>query len=131
MKLKVLLPTEVLLETETDRVVADTAAGSMGILPRRIDFTEALVPGIIAYDNPEGQERYIAVDEGLMVKQGDKLIISTFHAAEGDKLGELEKTLREQFEKLDEHEKRARSKLALIEGDVVKKFHQMSKMQYE
>ena len=49
MNLKILLPFQVFTEKKgVKRIVAESAGGSFGILPQRLDCTTALVPGNIA-----------------------------------------------------------------------------------
>jgi len=44
MRLKVLLPTEVLMDVEVTKVSAEAENGSFCLLPRHIDFVAALAP---------------------------------------------------------------------------------------
>lgn len=48
----------------------------------------------------------MAIDEGILVKYGEKVIISTRNAIEGEDLGELKDRVEEIFIKTDEREKR-------------------------
>ena len=51
MNLKVLLPFRVFTETTgVSRIVVETAAGSFGLLPHRLNCVAALVPGIRTYE---------------------------------------------------------------------------------
>ena len=56
MTLKVLLPERVLLEQEVAKVTAEAENGSFCLLPGHIDFTAALVPGILSFEDLDGQE---------------------------------------------------------------------------
>ncbi|MEO8225591.1 MAG: F0F1 ATP synthase subunit epsilon, partial [Gammaproteobacteria bacterium] len=68
MNLEVLLPFRVLLrKTDVSRVVAETAHGSFGLLPRRLDCVAALAPGILTFETPADGELFVAVDEGVLV----------------------------------------------------------------
>ena len=49
MKLTVLLPTEILVDEEVAKVVAEAQNGSFCLLPRHIDFVAALVPGLLSF----------------------------------------------------------------------------------
>ena len=49
MHLKVLVPTEVFVDTKTTKIVAEAENGSFCLLPHHIDFVAALVPGIVVY----------------------------------------------------------------------------------
>jgi len=119
MMLKVILPSGVLLEQETVKVVAEAQNGSFCLLPCHIDFVAALVPGILALTAPDGEETFFAVDEGILVKRGPEVLVSTWNAVRG-KLGELQQAVREQFRELDEGEKKARRALDRLEASLVR-----------
>ena len=58
------------------RIVAESAGGSFGLLPRRLDCVAALVPGILVYETPARGEVFVAVDEGVLVKSGRNVLVS-------------------------------------------------------
>lgn len=122
MRLKILLPTEVLLEREVTKVTAEAVNGSFCLLPRHIDFVAALVPGLLIFEAPDAQEEFVAVDEGVLVKQGAQVWVSTRHAVHGPELGTLQQTIATRFERLNEREQRVRSALARLEADLVRRF---------
>lgn len=100
-RLKVLLPTRVLVDEEVAKVVAEAQDGSFGMLPRHIDFVSALVPGILLYVTGGGEERYLGMDEGILVKYGREVLVSTRNAVPGDDLATLHRTVRERYVELD------------------------------
>ena len=122
MLLKVLLPKKVLVEEKVRKVVAEGKDGSFCLLPRHVDFVSALVPGLLEYETAVGEEFYLAVDEGILVKCGAEVLVSTRNAVQGADLGQLQKLIREQFAALDEREKQTRSALSKIEADFVRRF---------
>ena len=121
MKLKVLLPTEVLLDEHITKITAEAEDGSFCLLPRHIDFLTALVPGLLSFETPGGKERFLAIDEGILIKCGSEVLISTGHAVEGKNLGALEQTITDQFLVLDEHEKKARAAATKLEADLIRR----------
>jgi F-type H+-transporting ATPase subunit epsilon len=127
MTLKILLPTEVLLEEAVNKITAEASNGSFCLLPRHIDFVAALVPGLLSYEDKQGHEIFLAVDEGVLVKQGEEVFVSTRNALRGPDLGVLEKTVKEQFLSLDDREKTARSAVAKIEASFVRRFLEIQK----
>jgi len=127
MKLKILLPTEVFLEQEVTKVVAEAQNGSFCLLPQHIDFVAALSPGLLNYEDAEGEEVFLAVDEGMLVKRGDHVFVSTRNAVRGPNLGMLERTVEETFMVLDDREKNARSAVAKIEASFVRRFLEIQK----
>jgi F-type H+-transporting ATPase subunit epsilon len=127
MKLRILLPTEVFLDTEAEKIAAEAENGSFEMLPRHIDFASALAPGILSFTSPSGKEEFFALDEGVLVKQGGEVLISTRRAIRGPGLGELRKMVEEELEALDDREKKARSILAKLEADFVRRFYDWGK----
>lgn len=125
MVLKVLLPKQVLVEEQVRKVIAEGRDGSFCLLPRHIDFVSALVPGLLEYETAVGEEIYLAVDEGVLVKCGAEVLVSTRNAVQGNNLGQLQALIREQFAELDEREKQTRSALAKIEADFIRRFMEL------
>lgn len=122
MRLKVLLPTEILLDEEVSKVVAEAYNGSFCLLPAHIDFVAALAPGLLSFENMEGEEVFLAVDEGVLIKKGEEVSVSTRQAVRGPDLGRLRETVEENFKVLDDREKTARSAMAKIEAGFVRRF---------
>jgi F-type H+-transporting ATPase subunit epsilon len=122
MKLKVLLPTEVLIEEEVTKVIAEAHNGFFCLLPKHVDFVSALVPGILSFETNRGREEFLAVDEGVLIKCGQEVFVSTRNAVRGPDLGQLKRTVVEKFQVLDEREKAARSAMAKIEAGFVRRF---------
>ena len=122
MRLKVLVPTRVLVDEDAVKVVAEARDGSFGMLPRHVDFVTALVPGILLHVSASGTERYLGIDEGILVKCDREVLVSTRNAVPGDDLATLRRTVRERYVELDEHERSARSALARLEAGVVRRF---------
>lgn len=127
MNLKILLPSQVFLEGDADKITAEAGNGSFTLLPRHIDFAAALVPGILSYEDPDRGERFLAVDEGLLIKWGDNVVITTGNAVAGENLGELENTVKEKFRIMDEKEKQLRSATSKIEAGFIRRFLEISK----
>ncbi len=124
MKLKVILPTKILLNEEVSKVIAEAENGSFCLLPRHIDFVTTLVPGILAFVTVAGEEKekFLAVDEGILIKRGGEVLVSTQHAVKGDELEILRQTVEKQFRVLDEREKQTRSVLAKLEASSIRAF---------
>lgn len=123
MKLKVLLPYQVFAEIENvSRIVAETPQGSYGLLPRRLDCVAVLEPGILTYETAETGEAYIAVDEGVLVKAGQEVLVSVRNAIGGTDLGQLREAVMREFVDLDENERQVRAVLARLESGFVRHF---------
>lgn len=130
MKLKVLLPGGVLLDEVVTKVTAEAVNGSFCLLPRHIDFVAYLVPGILSFVSDKGQEEFLAVDEGVLVKDGAEVLVSSARAVRGAELGKLKETVERVFRKIDEEEKSARSTMAKLEADLVRGFLELGERGY-
>jgi len=122
MKLKILLPAEVLLEEEVEKVTAEAENGFFTILPRHVDFVSALVPSIFTYVPSGGSEHYLALDEGVLVKQGDHLYVSAARAVQGESLEVLQETVESELKVLGESEKKSRAVMSRLEADTLRRF---------
>jgi F-type H+-transporting ATPase subunit epsilon len=122
MNLKVLLPTGVLIEEEVTKVIAEAHNGFFCLLPKHVDFAAAIVPGILSFETAGGREEFLAVDEGILVKCGQEVMVSTRNAMRGPDLGQLRRTVEERFKVLDDREKTARSAMVKIEAGFVRRF---------
>ncbi len=125
MKLKILLPAGVLLEEEVEQVTAEAENGFFTLLPRHIDFVAALTPGIFFYLTPDGEEHFLALDRGILVKQGDEVYVSAARAVSGEDLERLEETVRDELKVLGESEKKARAVMSRLEADTLRRFTRM------
>ena len=122
MKLKVLLPTGVLLERDVGKVTLESGDGEITFLERHVDFTTTVVPGVLAFEPTSGGEEFVAVGEGVLVKCADVVLVSTRKAIHGEELGRLKERIREEFSEVDEREEAARTALNKIEATFVHRF---------
>lgn len=122
MRLKVLLPFRVFAEKrDVLRIVAESGSGSFGLLPNRLDCAAALVPGILTYETKSEGEVSLAVDQGVLVKAGNEVLVSVRNAIGGLELGELHQAIEQEFLNLDVQEQTVRSVLAKMEGDLIRR----------
>jgi F-type H+-transporting ATPase subunit epsilon len=124
MRLRVFLPERILIDQEVTKVVAEAENGSFGILPKHIDLVAALTSGIFSFES-NGEEEFLAIDEGILVKCASEIMVSTRKAVRSRNLGELKQTLVHEFQTLDDQERKTRSILAKLEADFTKRFEKM------
>ncbi|HQG30308.1 MAG TPA: F0F1 ATP synthase subunit epsilon [Deltaproteobacteria bacterium] len=122
MNLKIYELTRILLDTKVRKVIAEDFNGYFGLLPRHIDFITGLVPGILTYEDKDGNVRYAAINEGVLVKAGPDVSVSTSHAVLGNDLPELEDLLQRDFLIEDERERKVRTAAARLEADLARRF---------
>ena len=122
MKLKILLPAEIFLSEEVTKVVAEAENGLFCLLPLHVDFTAALVPGVFSYSTAGGEDAYLAIDMGTLVKKGSDVLVSTRNAYRSPELGHLKEVVIAQFKEIDERERKARTAAARLEVDLLRRF---------
>ena len=122
MNLKILLPANVLLDRPVRKVIGEASSGAFCLLPRHRDFVTSLVPGILAYEDADGVESFVALSEGVLTKSGPEVLVSARRAVESQHLGELQRIVREDFQTLDERERVAQTVIARLEADFMRRF---------
>jgi F-type H+-transporting ATPase subunit epsilon len=123
MRLKVQLPFQVFAEKiGVLRVVAETRAGSFGLLPQRLDCVAALTPGILIYETESDGEVYVAVDAGVLVKTGLDVLVSVRQALAGTDLAQLRDAVEREFLTVDEREQTVRSVMTKLEVGFLRRF---------
>lgn len=122
MNLKILLPFQIFAEKkDVSRIVAETREGSFGLLPHRLDCVAALEPGILIYETEAEGEVYVAVDEGVLIKAGQDVLVSVRSAIVGTDLSQLREAVEREFLTLDESEQKTRSVMAKLEIGLVRR----------
>ena len=116
MKLDILLPSQRLLHrTDVLRIVAETADGSFGLLPRRRDCVAALVPGILTFETAADGELFVAIDAGVLIKAGADVEVSVRRAMLGADLGRLRAAVEREFRTEDELARQLREAMDKLE----------------
>ena len=126
MNLKVLLPFQIFAEkVGVSRIVAETSDGSFGLLPHRLDCVAALAPGILTYETETEGEVFIAVDEGMLVKTGEEVLVSVRRAIGGTDLAQLRGAVEREFLELNEQEQSVRSVMAKMESGFIRRLAEL------
>jgi len=127
MRLKVLLPTNVLVDEEVGKIVAEGENGAFCLLPRHVDFVAALAAGLLCFTDSSGREEFLAIDEAVLVKCGAEVLVSAKNGVRGRDLGELTETVEEEFKNLDEREEKSRLALAKLEAGLIRRFTELER----
>jgi F-type H+-transporting ATPase subunit epsilon len=123
MQLRVLLPFRVFADIAgVRRIVVDTPAGSVGLLPHRLDCVTALTPGLLLYETREHEEVFLAVDEGVLVKAGPLVLVSVRRAMGGTDLDHLHELVKREYLTLDEDERSLREVSTKLENGFLHRF---------
>jgi F-type H+-transporting ATPase subunit epsilon len=130
MKLKIYDLGRILLDTEVRKVTAEDDLGFFSMLPRHIDFVTGLVNGILSYELPDGAVHYAALGEGVLVKAGPDIYVSTSRAVLGEEISDLRELLEQEFIVEDEKERKVRTAAARLEADLARRFMKFGRRQY-
>lgn len=122
MRLKVMLPTAVLVDEEVRKIGAEAEDGALTILPRHLDLATALGPGVLSYESADGREAFVGLAGGVLVKCGDEVRVSARQGVRGTELGQLRRKIEDEFNAHNAHEAAARTALRKIEATFVHRF---------
>jgi len=126
MTLKIFLPSEIFIEiNDISCVVVETNIGSFGLLPHRLDCTAALVPGILTYESKLEGEKFLAINEGVLIKTGLDVHISVRNAIGGKSLGQLREAVMREFMNFNEQEQSMRQAMAKMESSFIQHLVEM------
>ncbi|MCY0854766.1 F0F1 ATP synthase subunit epsilon [Cupriavidus sp. D39] len=123
MHLEVLLPYRIFMrKMDVSRIVAETAEGSFGLLPNRLDCVASLTPGILIFETTADGEVFIAVDQGVLVKTGLDVRVSVRRAMAGADLARLRDTVQSEFLAQDEQARSLRAVMTKLETGFLARF---------
>jgi len=82
--LKIILPSQVFVEiNDVKSMVVECVNGPHGFFPNILECTAKVVPGILMYESHATGATYIAIDEGVVVKNGKEVHVSVRDAIGG------------------------------------------------
>jgi F-type H+-transporting ATPase subunit epsilon len=87
IKLEIVTPQATVYSEDVDMVTLPGVEGQMGILPQHVRLMTQLVPGEIIV-RKDGQDRFLAVGEGLIDVTGDRVAIVTDMAVAAENIDE-------------------------------------------
>jgi F-type H+-transporting ATPase subunit epsilon len=127
MRVTLHLPTKTLFDGQATRLTAVAQNGGFGILPNHMDMVTALVPSVLTLVLTDGSEVIFGLDEGLLVKKGHHVSVSTRRGVVGDDLVSLQDRVQDSFIQMDEEERIARAALSRLEANMVRRFADLRK----
>lgn len=121
IELKIYLPTGIFIEEKVVKVKGESPAGGFCLLPRHIDYVTALVAGIFSYTDLDRREFFLALDNGILVKKGQEVMIAARRAVGGE-LGRLNQEVEKMLDARNEREKLNKSAVAKLEAGFLRRF---------
>ena len=87
LKLEIVTPEAIAFSEDVETVTLPAVGGQIGIYPQHVRLITQIVPGEIIV-NAGGQDRFLAVGEGLVEITGDHVVIVTDMAIPSDHIDE-------------------------------------------
>jgi len=116
------VPASILFSGSVHKLTAVAGKGSFGLLPNHVDLVTDLVPSIMVMTLTDGTERYVGIDEGLLVKQSQHVSIVVRRAVQSNDLDTLSQTVSDTFIDAKDEECVARTALSHLEARMVRRF---------
>ncbi len=125
MRLLLTVPSGKLVDQQVARMSAESNHGSFTVLPRHADTALLLVPGLLSFHDERGEETFVAVDHGLLVKAGGQVRVACQRAVVSGDLGSAEAAVRSRFLTQGESDKRARTALLRLEAEILRRLGEL------
>jgi F-type H+-transporting ATPase subunit epsilon len=87
LKLEIVTPQDIVFSEDVEMVTLPAVEGQIGVYPQHVHLITQIVPGEIIV-NKAGQDRFLAVGEGLVEITADRVAIVTDMALPADKIDE-------------------------------------------
>jgi F-type H+-transporting ATPase subunit epsilon len=127
LALEILVPDAVVLNTRVIDVQAADASGRFGLRPGHERFITVLAPSLLVYTDQGGQERYAAVDGGVLLLEGDLVAVVTREAVLADRLEDVAQHVAEILDTRRRQEQHARVEFDELQTTLVKQLARMGK----
>jgi F-type H+-transporting ATPase subunit epsilon len=88
MKLEIVTPDAVVYDQDVLMVTMPTITGQIGVYPMHVPLITRITPGEIVVQHHDGHEQYLAVGEGLVDVEPDRVSIATDMAIPAEKIDE-------------------------------------------
>ncbi len=119
ISLKIITPLEVFNVENVSKIKTEGLEGHFTILPNHADYVSSITTSIFSFEK-NGKTEYFDVDGGILVKYGNCVDFSIRHAIRGKDLGDLKHQMDIAFKEMDEEDKKTRTALASLEGNIAK-----------
>jgi F-type H+-transporting ATPase subunit epsilon len=123
VQLKIIVPSGVFANVaNVERIVVMTQTGSFGLLPHRMDCVAVLPPGLFAYSIAATDAVHLAVDAGMLIKNGADVVLCVRRVIAGADLGRLRQCVEQELRLLGEKERSDLKTLAHLETGLIREF---------
>ena len=125
MDLQIITPAEIILSCPIQKITIEGIDGFRTLLPKHMDFITALKAGIMTYVTLNNQTQYVACHQGLCVKNGNTVSISTPWAITSDNVSTLKQHIKQAFQAMEQERKEVGVSMARLEIGLTKGLMQL------
>ena len=122
MKVRILTPIGVVLDEEAEKISFESLSGSHTFFPHHIDTVSALPQNIVTVRTTKQKNIYVACTQGVLVKQGEQVLLSAHKAVIGEDLNNLAKLIQTEFAQDEENRRQVNSAIARLETQLSRGF---------
>jgi alternate F1F0 ATPase F1 subunit epsilon len=120
-------PLSKVIEGEYAFISGEDMNGSFGILPRHVRFQTVLTPGVLTLRDGSGEELYVAAERGYLEVENGEVLAIVRRGTVSRSWEEMEETLRQTLENLDEEERKARRVFEKMKVNMQRHLAELSK----
>ena len=124
-QLEIRVPDSIVLSTAVSALRAADASGWFGLLPGHEDFITLLSPCLLTYRDESGLEHYAAADGGVLLLEGDKIVIVTREAVAADRLEDVAPVAEAMLRSRREKELTARTEFAELQTSLLRELREV------
>jgi F-type H+-transporting ATPase subunit epsilon len=125
--LEIVVPDAVVLDVRVTGVQAADASGRFGLRPGHEQFVTVLAPSLLTYTDEAGNERYAAVDGGVLLLERDRVSVVTREAVLADRLEEVAEKAAGILDARRRQERRAQAEFDELQTALVKQLAHVRK----
>lgn len=124
LELQIILPDQQVLNVEAASVQAADATGRFGLRPGHEPFVTVLAPSLLVYTTGSGQEKYVAVDGGVLLLESNRVVVATREAVCSDRLEELAERAAAILDRHQAEERQAEAEFHELQAALVRQLAQ-------
>ncbi|GMO57247.1 MAG: hypothetical protein Ta2D_02960 [Rickettsiales bacterium] len=125
MEFEIFTPTELIVKTKTSKIYFEDKAGALTLCPNHADYITTFESNILSYINEDNKKLFVALNNGVLVKYGKMVRITSYSVIEADTLEDLQRKMKllSQKEKDEEKIDNNLKQLDMYLYDNIKKLH--------
>ena len=125
LRLEINTPDAVVYDEDVLMVTLPCVTGQIGVYPMHVPLITQVVPGEIIVQHPDGRDRFLAVGEGLVDIDADRVSIATDMAIPQDRIDEAKAEEARQRAAARLEEKLSDEEVASVNASLVRSLAQL------